>query len=172
MSHATRERAQRSGNAKREAQEPGSTAVKPRDARHDLLHERLPMLQSPIEAIAAMRRFFETGDDLLRLEEYQKDGNLVLRVEAPGIDPDRDAHVVIDRDVLTVSVSRRDEHRDSADGFRSEFRYGTLSRSIRVPHAVSADAVEAQYRDGVLTVTVPLPSADKATAAVVPVRRL
>ena len=89
----------------------------------------------------------------LRAEEYLEDGRYVLRVEAPGVDPDKDVDITVTDDVLTIRVERREEIK--ADK-RSEFRYGAFERRATFPAHVRKDDVTASYRDGILEVSVGL----------------
>lgn len=88
-----------------------------------------------------------------RLEDFAEDGKQVIRAELPGLNPEKDIEVTLDGDVLTITAERREEHKE---GRRSEFRYGSLSRSVRLPgHPVAADVI-AKYDKGILEVTVPV----------------
>lgn len=111
-------------------------------------------------------------DGWLRMEEYQEDKDLVLRAEIPGIDPEKDVEVFVEDGRLTVHARREvtEEHKNKGD-FRSEFRYGELSRSVRVPREITAADVKASYGDGILEVRVPIPTATESERTRVPVER-
>jgi HSP20 family protein len=49
--------------------------------------------------------------------------------------------------------------RKQPDGYRSEFHYGRLARSIRLPEGATEAEVTASYKDGILEVRVPAPKA-------------
>lgn len=104
-------------------------------------------------------------DPTIRLEEYDEDGRHVVRADIPGIDPDKDIHLTIDRGVLRLTGERRAEKHE---GHRSEIRFGAFERTIPLPRDADADDVVADYADGVLTVS--MPSARAADPQVVPVR--
>jgi HSP20 family protein len=53
---------------------------------------------------------------------------------------------------LTVHAEKTEEKRE---GKRSEFLYGSLTRSIQLPEGVKGDDIKASYDHGVLTVTAP-----------------
>ena len=89
----------------------------------------------------------------LRAEEFVEDGRYVLRVEAPGVDPDKDVEITLDDRVLTVRVERREEVK--ADK-RSEFRYGSFERRVTLPMHARKEDVTASYTDGILKVSVGL----------------
>lgn len=121
------------------------------------------------------RRMFDADlekEGWLRTEEFREGDSLVLRVEAPGIDPDKDVQVSVDDGALRVTVHREEkEEAKGQRGYRSEFRYGELSRSIRLPDHVTADDVTASYRDGILDVRVPVPPERQPASKSVPVKR-
>ena len=88
--------------------------------------------------------------------EVERDGDdAVVRLELPGVDPERDVTVEVDAGRLVVRGERRDERSEDRDG-RSlrEVRYGSFRRSFGLPAHVGADAVTASYDAGVLTVRV------------------
>jgi HSP20 family molecular chaperone IbpA len=90
---------------------------------------------------------------MIRVEDTLTDTEYVLRAELPGVEPGKDIQVTVDDGYLGVYAERR-EH-EHAKG-RSEFRYGTLQRSVRLPAAADTDHITARYDNGILTVTVPL----------------
>jgi HSP20 family protein len=44
----------------------------------------------------------------IRVEEFVDGGQLVVRAEVPGVDPDRDIDVSVDNGVLTIAAERRE----------------------------------------------------------------
>jgi HSP20 family protein len=87
-----------------------------------------------------------------RVEEVARDDRYVIRAELPGLDPDRDIEVTVEGRTLTIHAERRQEDSGS---YRSEFRYGSLTRLVRLPVKVDAADVTARYERGVLEVSVP-----------------
>ena len=55
--------------------------------------------------------------------------------------------------------AHREERQEEKEkgGYRTEFRYGSFSRTLRLPEGATADDVKATYTDGVLEVRVPIP---------------
>lgn len=90
----------------------------------------------------------------MRIEEKMVDGDLVIRAEMPGIDPDKDVELELSDDMLHMTATRHEEMADDTTR-RSEFRYGTFSRSIHLPRGASAKDVKATYKDGILMIRVP-----------------
>ena len=99
-------------------------------------------------------RFATRTTHWMRIEEQVVDGDLVIRAELPGIDPDNDVELELSDDMLHVTATRHEEYTDDATR-RSEFRYGKFSRSIRLPRGASVKDVVATYKDGILMVRVP-----------------
>jgi HSP20 family protein len=112
------------------------------------------------------RRFLEifdspeawlSGERMVPVEEFVDDGQLVVRAELPGIDPDKDVQLTVQDNTLRLHAERRQEETtETKQGYRSEFRYGSFSRTIMLPPGVSADDVKATYDDGVLEVRMPM----------------
>ena len=74
----------------------------------------------------------------------------MLRVEIPGVDPEKDIDLTAADGVLTVKA-----HRDQ-DGERrhhSEFQYGRFARSFALPSNADESRIMAIYSHGVLEIT-------------------
>ncbi|MEU6970824.1 Hsp20/alpha crystallin family protein [Kitasatospora aureofaciens] len=97
-------------------------------------------------------------EHVIRVEESVEDGAYVIRAELPGVDPDKDIDITVEDGVLTVRAERREEKKDK---HRSEFRYGSFTRSVRLPEGCEEGDITAAYDKGVLTVKAPLPTAEK-----------
>jgi HSP20 family protein len=93
-----------------------------------------------------------------RAEDYVAGGQYIIRMELPGIDPDKDLDIAVNDDSLRVTARRESEKHE---GRRTEFRYGMFSRTIPLPRGVAADSVSADYDKGVLTISMPMPVAQQ-----------
>jgi HSP20 family molecular chaperone IbpA len=93
---------------------------------------------------------------MIRFEEYVENDRYVLRAELPGIDPDRDVEVRVSGGVLTIHGQRQEQQKEH---YRTEFRYGSFTRSITLPTGANEDDVTAVYRNGILEVAVGLEEA-------------
>jgi HSP20 family protein len=88
-----------------------------------------------------------------RIESFVENGDFVLRSELPGMDPDRDIHITVEGDQLKIQAERsQQQHTDQ----RTEFRYGSYSRTISLPAGCQTDDIEANYEAGILTIRMPL----------------
>ena len=89
----------------------------------------------------------------IRIEDYVEDGHYVVRAEIAGIDPEEDLEVTAGAGFLTISARRSSTVEDRR---RSEFRYGSFSRTIELPAGADSDDVTADYAKGILTINVGL----------------
>jgi Hsp20/alpha crystallin family protein len=78
----------------------------------------------------------------------------VIRAELPGLDPAKDIEVTVDGRTLTIHAERGQQDEEPQ---RTEFRYGSATRSVRLPAKVQAQDVTASYRKGILEVSIPIP---------------
>jgi HSP20 family protein len=120
----------------------------------------------PSEVLDPIRRFLD-GDltmSSIRVEQFQDGTTLVVRAEVPGIDPDQDVDVSVSEGMLHIKAERQEktEHKDKS-GYRSEFRYGSFSRSVSLPPGTLEEDITATYKDGVLEVRVPAPEQAPST---------
>ena len=88
--------------------------------------------------------------------EVVRDGqDVVVRVELPGVDVERDVSIEVDRGKLVLSGERRDTSESQAEGVLvRELRYGQFRREFALPPGVSPEQVEATYDQGLLDVRV------------------
>src|ERR1022692_933607 len=96
-------------------------------------------------------------DGLIRVEEVVEDHTLVIRAELPGVNPDKDVELTVDNGRLTLRAERREEKEEKdRHRRRSEFRYGSFTRSVQLPPGAGQDDVKATFTDGILEVRVPV----------------
>lgn len=106
------------------------------------------------------------GPHGIRVEDHLEDGTYTLRAELPGVDPAKDVEITVTEGVLTLRAERTEE---TTEKHRTEFRYGTFTRSVRLPAGARGEEATASYKDGVLTITVPVPE-EKTGTRTIPVR--
>jgi len=92
-----------------------------------------------------------------QIEVFQKDNELVLRADLPGMKRD-DVTVDITEDAVTIQGERRHESEEEREGFyRSERIYGSFYRAIPLPEGTITDSAKATFKDGVLEVVLQAP---------------
>jgi len=95
-------------------------------------------------------------EDIIRVDEYREDGDLVIRAELPGIDPDKDVELTVSDSMLRIEAERREEEKVEEKGYlRHELRSGSFSRILPLPEGVSESDVTASYKDGILEIHIP-----------------
>ena len=88
------------------------------------------------------------------VDVLQRDGDLVVRAELPGVRPE-DVDITLQNRVLTISGERRAEQEEERGGYYvRERRRGSFSRSMTLPEGVDEDRIRARYDNGVLEVTI------------------
>lgn len=110
-----------------------------------MLPELFDLLESPFATFRPQQ--------MIRLEEFTEGDRYVLRAELPGIDPEKDVEVSVSDGMLTIYGERKEEERE---GRRTEFRYGSFTRSIALPAGADEHDIAAVYDKGVLQITVGL----------------
>ena len=86
---------------------------------------------------------------------FARNGDLVVSLELPGIDPKKDITVTLEDGKLIVKGSR--EHREEVKEesyLRMESSYGAFERHVAVPKEVTDKDIEAKYKEGVLEILV------------------
>jgi len=94
------------------------------------------------------------GTHLIRLEDEMQDGHYLLRAELPGIDPAKDVEITVQDGELVIKAERSEKK--EAKG-RSEFCYGSFTRSVTLPAGANEEDIKATYDNGILTVDVAVP---------------
>ena len=85
----------------------------------------------------------------------EKEGNLVLRAEVPGMN-EKDIDLKLEGNVLTLKGEKKLEHEEDRNRYhRMESFYGSFTRSFTLPDSVDRDHINAEYKNGILTVTIP-----------------
>ena len=111
------------------------------------------------------------GTDMLRVEEFVEGDAAVVRAEMPGIDPDKDVEITVTDNTLRLRAERKEESKSEEKGtYRSEFRYGSFTRTVPLPAGASEKDVKATYKDGILEVRIPI-DRKQAEAKKVKIRR-
>lgn len=89
----------------------------------------------------------------MRAEDYHHGDEYVLRVEIPGVDPEKDIDLSAAHGVITVKADR---HQDGERRHHSEFQYGHFGRSFALPANADESRIMAVYSHGVLEICVGL----------------
>ena len=96
------------------------------------------------------------------IEMTTSGSDVLITLELPGVDIEKDIDIEVAEGRLTISGERREsmEHREEEqDGGKAkvlvrELRYGSFRRDFALPDGVAADDVDASYDKGMLQVRV------------------
>ena len=91
----------------------------------------------------------------LPMDTVRRDGEVVLRFDVPGVDPDK-IDVTVDKGVLTVSATREETKTEGENPVVRERLFGSFTRRVRLSDNLNADAIEASNDDGVLEIRIPV----------------
>ena len=106
-------------------------------------------------------RTSETWDWQPVVDIFDKDENVVIKADLPGVDK-KDIQVDLKGRVLTLSGERSEEKEANGEGYyRKERAYGKFFRSFNLASDVMPDKINATYRNGVLHITIPKTEANK-----------
>jgi HSP20 family protein len=89
------------------------------------------------------------------LDVIDRDNEIVVRAEVPGIDK-KDLDVSLVERRLTIKGSSRHEQKKEEDDYvRQEIRSGSFTRSVLLPAEVDSAKAKAVFKDGVVELTLP-----------------
>lgn len=101
------------------------------------------------------RGFNELADWAPQIEMFERDNQLVIRADLPGLKKD-DVQIELRDDSVVIQGERQDERREEREGFYSTERtYGRFYREIPLPEGADTDRATATFRDGVLEIAIP-----------------
>lgn len=88
---------------------------------------------------------------------WTKEGEAIIAVELPGLEPE-DIDVSVHRNVVSISARPRDEELpEGARSLRQELVRDSIERQVQLPFEPENDKVEATYERGLLVLRVSAP---------------
>ncbi len=95
-----------------------------------------------------------------RIDEYEQDGNLVIKADLPGVKRE-DISIELDGGVLTIKGEMKEEKETTEKNVRrSERRRGSIYRQIPVPAGITHESIDAKFDNGVLEIRMPIPKVE------------
>lgn len=95
------------------------------------------------------------GESMPRIDVIEKDEEIVLLAEVPGVDR-KDLDVSMTDS--TVTIKGKTNHRtetENASYYCSEIVHGAFSRTVSLPSEVNVEKAKAQFKDGMLEIDMP-----------------
>jgi HSP20 family protein len=114
----------------------------------------------PFSLLSEMDRFFERGVTATpawapRIDAFDREKDLVIRVEIPGVKPN-DVDITVEDRTLTISGKRQfEETTEQAAYHRREIFTGEFKRTLVLPEGLNAEEITAKAEDGILLVAIP-----------------
>ena len=97
---------------------------------------------------------FFKGDENIKSDIYEKDGRLVVEMEAPGYTKD-DINISIDKGTLSITFEKEEEDEENKKYLHRERKsYSKVSRSFYLGD-IDEEDIGASFKNGVLVVSAP-----------------
>jgi HSP20 family protein len=82
-------------------------------------------------------------------EVFAKKGDLVIRLELPGIDPLKDVTLTLeDGELVIKGVRKQEKEVTEKDVYRMETWYGEFERHFTLPERIDEKVIHAEYKTG------------------------
>ena len=106
--------------------------------------------------------YWEDNDKFsMPVEITDKGKNYAVCAELPGIKKE-DLDIDIDKNFITINAEKKEENCEEENSYKkSEFRYGSYSRTVYFPEEINVEKTEAKMEDGILRITAPKMYEDK-----------
>jgi HSP20 family protein len=98
------------------------------------------------------------GARLPRVDVIDRENEVILRAEVPGLTKDDLEVSVSDRAVTIRGELKREA--DSGEYYYQEMSAGAFARTVSLPAAVDAKQAKVRLKDGILTMTLPKTEAE------------
>ena len=114
----------------------------------------------PFSLLSEMDRLFERGATAAptwapRLDAFDREKELVIRVELPGVKPE-DVDITVEDRTLTISGKRQfEETVEQGNYHRREIFTGEFKRTLVLPEGLNAEEIAAKAENGLLSVSIP-----------------
>jgi HSP20 family protein len=95
------------------------------------------------------------SSNALPMDTVRRDGEVVLRFDIPGVDPEQ-IDVTVDHGVLTVSATREETKTEGDQPVVRERYSGSVTRRVRLSDNLDTDSIEASNANGVLEIRIPV----------------
>ena len=122
----------------------------------DFFEEDMPLM--------SLKRLFSEGlpvlsPDLGASDIYEKNGNLVVEVNLPGMNSE-DIDIEVENDSISITANAEEDKEDKEEKegrkyYAREITKRSVSRTIQLPQSVKGKEAKADYEGGILKITVP-----------------
>ncbi|NJN47965.1 MAG: Hsp20/alpha crystallin family protein [Candidatus Competibacteraceae bacterium] len=92
---------------------------------------------------------------LPRVDVIDRDDEIVVRAEMPGVDKKDLDLSLTDRTVTIKGSTYQEQKEEKGDYYRSEMSRGSFARTVTLPGEVDGAKAKAAFKDGVLELSLP-----------------
>jgi len=136
------------------------------DLRHDMeaLWERpFHMLFQPFAQPFArtFRNFKTTTPWMQTVDVFEKDGELIVRADLPGLEKENVKVTFEEGDLVLRGERKLGKEIKEESYYRAESNYGEFYRRLELPFTADPTLIAANFKNGVLEVKVPIPVGSK-----------
>lgn len=104
---------------------------------------------------ALSRRLAPFGGMTPSVDVIERDDEVVVKAEMPGVDK-KDLEVSVTQNSVTIKGSTsREEKEEKGDYYRCEISRGSYARTVSLPAEVDEKNAKASFKDGLLELSLP-----------------
>lgn len=106
--------------------------------------------------------YLEDADKFsMPVEMLDKGKDYQIKAEIPGVKKEN-LDINVDKNYLTINAEKKEETTEEDRAYKkTEFRYGTYSRTVYFPEEIDVEKTEAKLEDGILKIDAPKRKIDK-----------
>lgn len=140
-----------------------------RRARESTLRDLAGRFLEEAFSMPSLRRVSPSGRQVIPINMYETDVDLMIVAPMPGIHPE-DIEVTVRGSTLTIRSEMRGSLEETKNYLRHEWHYGPYTRVVTLPFDVDPDKANARLGNGILTLA--LPKAESTRAKKIKLQRL
>jgi HSP20 family protein len=107
-------------------------------------------------SLGITRGWGESGMWTPAVDVRERDGNLEIHAELPGMNKDDVKVECTDEGIVIEGERRREEEKEEGGWRRTERSFGRFYRMIPLPEGAKTEEAKAEFKDGVLQIRVPV----------------
>lgn len=97
----------------------------------------------------------QLGSNMPRVDVIDRDKELLVRAELPGVEKDAIDISMTDTSVTIKARTQHEQKEEKGDYYRREISRGVFARTVTLPSEVDTDKAKANFSNGLLEITIP-----------------
>lgn len=93
--------------------------------------------------------------NLPKVDVIERDGEVVVRAEVPGVEKKDLDVTVTDNTVTLKGRTTHEQKEEKGDYYRSEISRGSFARTVTLPAEVEGPKAQASFKEGMLELVIP-----------------